>query len=357
MANVTVGEHIISITPAVGAANRPGPQQELTTYGSVTIQCDLDDGCTISVVVGGESPEAEYIDELASDLWLLGDVPMRFRLWSVWQDWDGSGDDRVSMQGVTYQRLLNRRLVGPGGLSFPTGTDTGAILWGLWQHTQAKPGGNLGVTAGSYLTGDLAGRNYSEGDNMGDLASQLVGTQDLWWDVDANLVLQAMKLSTIPFIAQPLELGMNVDALQRAAGGADYADSVFGTAGTGTTGKWSTDPGIATNPRGLWEKAKGWPSVKQQSTLDQHVAGTLTESMQQLSHWSVEMTPERWVTDSRLMPGDFAVLLVPRTLAAPVGSPSPRVAVQVTSTVINFTGDGDFNVKLTVVERLRALPN
>jgi hypothetical protein len=34
----------------------------------------------------------------------------------------------------------------------------------------------------------------------------------------------------------------------------------------------------------------------------------------------------------------------------------PRIAVQVTSVSVNFTNDGDFNVKLVAVERDRALP-
>lgn len=355
MANLTVGDHEISITPAVGPANG-GPRQELTSFGSVTLQCDLD-GVTISVVVDGGSPEAPYIDELASDLWVLGDVPMRMRLWAVWQDWDKDGDDRISMQGVTYKRLLNRRLVGPGGLSFASTTDSAAVLWGLWQHTQAKVGGNLGVTAGNYLVGRTAGRNYIEGDNIGDLASQLAASEDLWWDVDANLVFTAATLSMMPFNVQPLQLGVNVDGLQRASGGADYADNVFGTAGQGTTGAWAADPNLATNPRGLWERAFGWTTVKDQATLIDHTNAALPTAMQQLAHWNVDMTAERWITDSRLMPGDFAVLVVPRSLAAPIGAPAARVAVQVTSTVINFTGDGDFDVKLVVSETVRALPN
>lgn len=356
MAAVTVGEQVINITPSIGAASGTDPQQEATTFGSVTITCDLD-GAAIAMVVGGDSAEAGYIDELASDLWLLGDVPMRFRLWAVWQDWDASGDDRISLQGVTYKRLLNRRLVGPGGLNFAAGTDAGSILWGLWQHTQAKPGGNLAVTAGSYTTGATAERNYVEGDNLGDLASQLSEALDVWWDVDSDLVFSAGQLSTIDYIAQPLQLGVNVDAMQRASGGAEYADSVFGSGAIGTAGSWSTDPDIATNPRGLWERARGWPTVSKQDTLDEHVDGALAESMQMLSHWNIDMNAERWVTDSRLMPGDFAVLVVPRSLAAPIGVPTDRVAVQVTSTVINFTGDGDFNVKLVASERDRALPS
>ena len=356
MAELTVGDHTISITPAVGRASNPGPQQEMTSFGSVTMQCDLD-GVTLSMVADGNSPEAPFIDELASDMWILGDIPMRMRVWAVWQDWDSDGDDRISMQGVTYKRLLNRRLIGPGPLSFPPDTDAGAVLWGLWQHTQGKPGGNLGVTAGSYLVGHTAGRNYVEADNLGDLAQQLSAAEDLWWDVDHNLVLNVATLSQMPFIAQPLQLGVNVDVLQRASGGADYGDSVFGAGGQGTVGVWATDPGITTNPRGLWERAFGWPTVVTQSTLDEHTIAALPGAMRQLSHWNIDMTPERWITDSRLMPGDFAVMVVPPSLAGPVGAPAARVAVQVTSTVINFTSDGDFNVKLVANESPRALPS
>ena len=261
------------------------------------------------------------------------------------------------MQGVTYTRLLNRRLIGPGGLAFPPDTDTGSIMWGLWEHTQAKPGGDLGVTPGTYLTGLPAGRNYVEGDNMGDLADNLTKSEDLWWDIDSGLVFNCATLSTRPFIPQPLQLGVNIDVLQRASGGSDYGDSVFGSGGQGTVGTWSTDPDIATNPRGLWERAIAWPTVVTQDTLNEHTDAALPLAMQQLSYWNIQMDPERWIADSRLMPGDFAVMIVPRSLAGPVGVPAQRVAVQVTSTVINFTDDGDFNVKLVAAESNRPLPD
>jgi hypothetical protein len=110
------------------------------------------------------------------------------------------------------------------------------------------------------------------------------------------------------------------------------------------------------NPRGLWEAKHSWPTVAVQTTLNEHTIGALEEGEHQLAHWNVEMVAERWMTDTRLMPGDFAVLAIPPSLAAPVGEPVPRIAVQVTSVSVNFTNDGDFNVKLVAVERDRALP-
>jgi hypothetical protein len=338
-------------TLAVGPSSGDAPVQEVTFSGSVTVQLDLRTGTNLQFVTRASSPEAIFIDELATDVWLLGDfLNLRLRAWAVWQEWFTNGQDNVHVMAVSYKKLLARRLVhGAPGLSF-VDADLGDILWGMWEHTQSQPGGNLGVTPGARTTGMLRTRTYKQGESLGQLAEKEYD-QGMWWAIDDQLVFTAGAEADLPWLAIPLHLAANVRTMQRAAG-ADFANSVFGDADDAvTTGVWVDAPDVATDPRGRWERAVGWPTVQLQSTLDSYTAAALSVHYAAPAHWNVEIEGSRWLTDTRLMPGMFAVLVVPRTLAAPVGPPADTVIVFCTQLSVNFDEDGALNVKAVVEER------
>ncbi|MET0578773.1 MAG: hypothetical protein ABW122_08945 [Ilumatobacteraceae bacterium] len=351
MGTINVGGYEIDLTLAVGPANSSSPVQEVTFSGSVTLLLDLEAGSNLQFVTRATSPEAAHISELATDVWLLGDIQQRFRAWAVWQEWFQNGQDNVSTMAVTYKKLLSRRLVvAPEGLSF-TDTDLGSTIWGMWQHTQSQPGGNLGVTLGSPVsTGLVRTRTYKYGENLGQQAEDEY-EEGMTWSIDQNLVYRANLIDAGPWIGTPLHLGANVRAMQRASG-SDFANAVFGDADDATTtGVWRVAADVATDPRGRWELAKGWPTVKLQETLDDRTAAFLEQSYTPVAHWNIEMEAARWVADSRIMPGTFCVLVVPRSLAAPVGEPAERIVVLVTQLSVNFDEDGGLNINSVVMER------
>lgn len=352
MGTLIVGGHKVNMTLAVGPSSGSAPEQEVTTSGSVTIIYDLETGTNLQFVTRAGAPEAAFIDELATDVWLLGDVlQARFRAWAVWQEWYENGQDNVSTMAVTYKKLLSRRfVVGSGGLSF-TDTDIGQIIWGMWQHTQAQIGGNLGITLGTpNTTGIIRTRTYKQGENLGQQAENEYD-EGIWWDIDQNLVFTAGPQSDGEYLATPLHLGANVRSMQRASG-SDFANAVYGDADSATTtGVWAVAADVATDPRGRWELASGWPTVKLQPTLNERTAAFLTASSVSATHWNVSMDSYRWVTDSKIMPGMFAVLIIPRTLAAPIGPPADQVVVFVTQVSVNFNEDGSLEVKAVVMER------
>jgi hypothetical protein len=251
---------------------------------------------------------------------------------------------------VTYKKLLNRRnVVSAGGLSF-TSADLGDIIWGMWQHTQSQVGGNLGITAGARTTGIVRSRSYKQGENLGTQAENEY-EEGIRWDIDQNLVYTASAISAGPYLATPLHLGANVREMQRASG-SDFANAVFGDADNAvTTPVWAVAANIATDPRGRWELTQGWPTVTLQSTLNERTAAFLIASGVPVAHWNVQMEPGRWVTDSKITPGMFAVLIVPRTLAAPIGPPAEKIVVMVTQLSVNFDENGSMEVKVVVMER------
>lgn len=351
MGTINVGDQQIDVTIAVGPASGDAPVQEVTFSGSVTVLFDLQSGTNLQFVTRGYSPEAAHIDELATDVWLMGAIEARFRAWAVWQEWFQNGQDNVSVLAVTYKKLLNRRLVyPPAGLAF-NNTDLGQIIWGFWEHTQSLPGGDLGVVLGTpNTTGIVRTRTYKQGENLGQQADEEY-EEGIWWDIDHELIYRAGLIDAGVMIDQPLHLGANVRAMQRASG-SDFANAVYGDADDAeTVGVWAVAPDVATDTRGRWELATGWPTVVLQETLNERTAAFLEVSRTPVAHWNIEMEPARWVADSRIMPGDFAVLVVPRTLASPVGEPTPSIVVLVTQVSINFTEDGAFTVNIVVMER------
>jgi hypothetical protein len=344
------GQPTAEITIAVGPSSGSTPVQEVTSWGSVPVgfTLDLESGSNMQFVSRADAPEVAYIDEMATDIWVMGDVQARFRISAVWQEWFSNGQDNVSVSGVSYKKLLSRRLF-HSNLAY-NDTDLGTIIWNMWAHTQALPGGNLGVTLGTpSTTGIIRDREYKAGENIGTQAENEYD-EGIWWTVDHNLVYTAGTLATRSFVGSPLHMGSNVRELQRASG-SDFANGVYGDADSDkTTGVFLDAADVATDPRGRWELAAGWPTVVLQDTLDQRTAAFLSDVHTVVAHWNVTLESSRWLTDTKIMPGDFCVLVVPRSLAAPIGVATPRIVVQVTQVQIGFDADGKFEVKAVVME-------
>ena len=352
MALIRAGDATFDITPSLGPSTGSVPTQPVTSFGSAAGQMDISlNGGSIQMVVLGGSPEAKVIDELASDLWLLGDFPMRYRLWAVWQDFDEHGDDRISFQGVTYERLFNRRLIGAGGLLY-TNTDVGTIIWNAIQHSQAKPGGDLGITAGSIVTGVNASIDWLPGDNIGARIEELMIANDCYWYIDENKAVNVYVRDSVTPILEPIMWGVNARFMQRASGGVGFANSVYASGGPETTPLFATDPGVGADPRGLWEHAIARPGEAIQATLDAAAAGELHLRKQGLSRWNVTYVAEHWIGSARIRPGGRARLIVPPTLAGPIVPPA-EVDVECVSMSVQFDGDGGLEVR-AVFEELAA---
>jgi hypothetical protein len=349
MTLLRTGSTEFDITPSIGPSSGNVPTQPVTSFGSAAGQFDIDlAGASCSMVVLGGSPEAKVLDELVTDLWLLGDFPMRYRVWAVWQDFDEHGDDRVSFQGVTYERLLNRRLFGAGGLLL-NNTDVGTVLWEAIEHTQAKTGGDLGITQGDTTTGILTSVDWLPGENIGSRIEELMKAHGCYWRIDENRAVHVYVREDTTPIEEPVMWGINVRHLQRASGGLGFANSVYGSGSPETTPLFATHPDIAFDPRGLWEAAVARPEETIQAELADHVDGELSLRYQGLSRWNATYVTEHWVGASRIRPGDKATLVVPRSLTGPIAPPR-TMQVECVSMSLQFDGDGGMEVRAVFEE-------
>jgi len=351
MTKFRTGSAEIDITPSLGPWDG-SPEQPVTSFGSAAGQMDVTlAGASITMVTLGHAPEVEFIDELVTDLWLLGDLPMRYRLWSVWQDFDEHGDDRVSFQGVTYERLMNRRLFGAGGLVLEN-TDIGTILWSAIDHSQQKVGGDLGLTQGSTTIGFNHSVDWLPGENIGAKLQELCDAHDLYWKVDENKQVNVYNRASTTPIDEPIIWGVNARHMQRASAGVDFANSVYASGSPDTTPLFASRSDLATDPRGLWEAAISRPNQTIQSELEDSANGEVFLRSQALARWNITYVAEHWIGSSRLLPGGRATLVVPPTLAGP-SAPPATVDVECVSMQITFSGDGELGIK-AVVEELPA---
>lgn len=336
---------------AVGPWTDSAPSQEVRRFGTVSYRSYLDGGVDISFDVPGNSPSAAELSELYTDVWLYrNEVPYaRCRVVSLVQTWGADGEDVVQVQAVDYKRLLNARHV-QSTLNYAT-TAEASIIWGVIQHTQALDGGDLGITAGTLTSGTNRDRTYYAGDNIGKILGDLSGVIDgPWWEIDPTLALNVHPYDDFPVQGTPLMLGATARMMARKSGAGLFANSVFVSGDNNQTTPVSLDStDVSTDPRGRWERSAGFPTTTLQDSVQEKAEGFLAETERPPVQWSVELEPERWLTDADFIRGDEVTLLVPEnSVAAQV--PGAGVQTRVTTLSFSLTADGQLNVTAELLE-------
>lgn len=334
-----MGKYQLFVGPSTSAV----PVQEVTLFDSWQLDRNIDDGCTLSFVMPGNSPAGVLVDELSWDIWLYldGQTDQRFRIVELERSWDGDGRHDVSVDAVCYRRIFASRHLNTN-LSF-SNVSQGLILWDLIQHTQGLTGGDLGVTLGNSGPNILRTREYEAGSNILELAVNLSQVQNgLTWDVDENLALQVSTFTSYPFRAQPVVLGANAKRIVKPSGAALFANAVLVTGDSQSTSLVIEETAdLGTDPRGRWERFQAFSSVVQQTQLQEQADGLLEETNSPAIMWEFEVEPKRFFGDSDYELGDFL------SLVEPGGS---TVQVQVLTQSISQSADGDVSVTYNAVQ-------
>jgi len=340
-------------TIGVGPWTNSDPVQEVGLFGTVSLSMSLDAGSIVSFDLSGDSPGARNIDELATDVWLYlsGVVIARCRVISVQQTFGVDGGDTVSVTAVDYKALMKARHVQSPLVYSSVGQ--AQIVWSVIQHAQAQAGGDLGITAGTLDGGGIdRDRSYLVGENLGDLLANLSAViNGPWWEVDGNLVLSAHPFSAFPTQSTPIMLGVTAREMTRSSGASTFANSLIVDGDSGFTEPVSVDDaGIASDPRGRWERVAGFPSVTQRSTLVEKADGLLQDARSPIAAWSCDIDATRFITDAAYRPGDFVRIVVPSTIVALLGVPEYSVSGQVMSVTLTIAASGETTVAVECVE-------
>ena len=350
----------VPYTLAIGPASGTTPTQPVTIFESWNLSRNLDDGCSLTMSLPGDSLAGVLMRELETDFWLyLNNVLQdRFRIVAIDQEWREDGEVSLSVTAVCYRRLLAARHV-LSTLTY-TGVSQGDIVWNLVQHTQGQTNGNLGITLGSTGPNIPRDRTYLPGQNILEAISDLTRIDGgLTWDIDANLQLQVSTPDAYPLRAQPAQLGVNVRNLARPSG-ADLFGNVALVTGDAqfTTLEVETALNLATDPRGRWEKYAAFPQEAQQSSLNEQARGMMDQAQSPAVIWKMDIVPERFFGDSDYALGDFVFLVHPAVVVP--GSPDPtvpylvrpsyKVLTQILTVDIAVNADGNVVVGASAIQ-------
>lgn len=341
---------------AVGAAGADEPEQEVTAFGSLTVRSPLNGSPVVQFAMPGRSPAALLSSGLATDVWVYknGLLWRRMRMLPIAQEWDEDGGDLASVNATGYRGLVEARHIISGPPVF-NNVEQGEIVWGLIQHTQGQPGGDLGITAGDINTGTPRDRTeYQIGANIGTLLNNLSGViGGPWWGIDANKVLTVRRYDAFPVRAnEPIVHGMNARRVQRRPG-ARFAN-VGGAVGSReqTEVEWRLDPGVETDPRGRWEVIDtSHGDVTVQARVGEYADAALADRIEPPYNWNIELDPT-WYYEggSDYEPGDFVPIVVPASVVDEVSEPRVDVMAQVTEVRTGIDENGKYVVNLAAVE-------
>jgi len=339
-------------TLAVGPSTGSRPVQEVTDFVSWTLDNNLDDGCSLAFTTRIDSPAAQVIQELVTDVWLYrgSNVNQRFRVTSVELEWTADGDAEVRIGSTCYRRLLKKAHLNTA-LSF-TATSQGNIAFGLIQHAQAQTGGNLGITLGDAGPAILRQRDYEAGANIFDLIVNLSRViNGLSWNVNGDLELIVGTQTSFATRSQPIILGVTARRMLRPSNADQFANvSIVTGDQEATTLVIEEAPTLSTDPRGRWEIVTSVGGEKTQAALQETAEGFVEVTNSPLATWEVELDPDRYFRDAEFEIGEFASLVVPRSPVIPVGTSAPIISVQTISRSITQNADGDISVTCTFVE-------
>lgn len=221
------------IRVGVGPWTSSAPVIELTDWDALTFNGNAQDGCEVQITARGDTPAAEQIDEMATDVWLYAGTTLlqRFRVLNVAQTWGIEGEDVITLVGGCHRRMMYRREL-PRDLRFDQ-VGQGDIVWALVQETQHAPGGYLGLTAGTLDNSVLRDRSYFEGENIGELIENLERVIDgplVEFNGAKQVIAHAPGSETVH--STPIMRGATARQVTRQSGSDLFANVVNGTGDT-----------------------------------------------------------------------------------------------------------------------------
>lgn len=316
---------------------------ELDQARSRRLTVRLDNAADAAFTVDGADPRALDIAELATDLKVFRDGTLLYR-GRIGQTQDQAGADRhsISCESADYRGLLGRRILYTD-LAF-TATEQEAIGWSLIADTQARPGGNLGITRAGVATGVTRDRTYPAGKNVGEALTQLGQVANGFdWEIGPDLVYRVWTERGADN-GVVLDYGGLISGFSRTINPSNYANAVrvSGSDDPPTVAETREAAGLATAATGRFDAQHGDPDITVQSTLAAKADWHLAEDQTIRPSWSVTMRADAWEGRDHIWLGD-TVLLAVRS-----GRVNTVEALRVHELEVDVDDDGAETVRLTL---------
>ena len=298
----------------------------------------------ITFTMLGDDPVLRDFQEPQTDVTVYRNAILiaRGRLTTIDDQLDADGYT-VTLTCIDYREILANRSAW-NFLQY-VGIDKGTIVWNIIQHTQSLNSGNLGITAGSIVTGVLGDGTIQIGaylkKSIDDLG--LAGAGYDWWIDPATLQLNVQSPRRYRLLAATiLEHGSNLKTLKRSSTSGAYTNAVRVFGGDDTVS--ATDSQLP-DPRGRWEHVAipirmsrcSRPSSTRRPSM-------LTAGSAPLAAWTCEIEANRWGYQIELLPGDVC------TLRSQRGRLAVDRYVRVAERSFSVNADGDESIALGLKE-------
>jgi hypothetical protein len=343
---------------ALGPSSGTAPDQEVTFFDSWSLSKNFDDGCVLNFTMPGNSVPGILTTELDTDIWLYynGQAVERMRVVQIENEWGADGSYRMSVQAVCYRRILAARYVVS---NLVINASQGAIVWDLISHTQSQTNGNYGITVNSLGPTVLRERTYAPGQNILDAITDLTQIENgITWEIDAALELTVSQASLYPTAAQPVILGANALSIRKPSGAAQFGNVALVSGDSAlTTLEILPTAGLAGDPRGRWERYRGYPVLVTQPAVLEAAQGLLEDINSPVIIFDFTLEPTRYLTDSHYELGDFITIVQPAVNVPNYSNPSLSTATvaaqqyraQVITQSIEVDAAGKINVRMSAV--------
>jgi len=291
------------------------PERDIIQWGSISVVYQLDQPNNGTIrVMSAAHPTTPGVRLAENDLWVYDESDnLMFRGRMLPQPLDVTPDSaKIDFNLLDYRGLLDRRFL-MSDVSHADVEQT-EIAWSLIAHTQAQPGGDLGITRGEMpATGQLRDRNYDAGDCVGQRLQELSNVSNgFQYEIDAELKFNLWPDRRRQPAGYVLHLPGTVDYANIESGIDRYYKAVVVTGDKSVVGPAvRTADDVALAPEGRWEMAFAYSDVTNPSTLASHADGRLLDGQYLQRLFNLQIAPQlTYDAEFRPQVGDVAPVLI-----------------------------------------------
>lgn len=283
--------------------------RQLTQAYGRNLTMRVDAPFTAQFSIDGRSDEAAQIAALATDLHIYRDGIKYFR-GRITTESDAVDESKHGCQftAIDYRGMLAHRIIGTAGRTFAA-TDQGTIAWTLIQESQALTSGDWGITNGVGATsGTVRDRIFDPGKPLLDVINELFRVENGGeWEIAPTLALNRWYPRRGTAGGVVLDYGGKISTFSRLLQPGNYANYTIATGSTGLAPASAVSGTIATDPRGRWELAQGFPSIIEQATVTTKANWMLSEANTLRPEIRITFASGRWGGTGDVGLGDTVV--------------------------------------------------
>ena len=339
------------VGPAAG-----GHELALSEAKSRRFTARLVDPSEVGFSINGRHSQAAAIRELATDIHVLWtpssgatEILARSRVGATGDTLD-TDKHTIDVPALDYRALLNRRRLFSGDTLTWTGVDQAEIAYQLIEQTQARLGGDLGISkgwSGTTPTGMPRDRTYELGDSIGERIQELSEVINGFdWDITP---VSASALELDVWYPQRganrgvvLELGGLIAAARREVPVADYANAIRMTGEESLLAQEREAPDLGSFPEGRWDAVFGETGLTTQAALDERADWQIDQSQVVRPSYSLTLRQGAWDGPDHMWLGDTVQVVIMS------GSRRVNTLLRIFEMAFTIGDDGQETVELTV---------